>query len=75
MYFNSEAYKKAFPKAESKPAPAEPEKTAEAYDENATESIEQVAEETTPAEDATEGDDLPGEDEGSEEGEADGRDG
>lgn len=75
MYFNSEAYKKAFPKAESKPAPAEPEKTAEAYDENATESIEQVEEVTTPAEEATDGDDLPEEDEGSEEGEADGRDG
>lgn len=75
MYFNSEAYKKAFPKTESKPAPAEPEKSAEAYDENATESIEQVAEETTPGEDPADGDDLPGEDEGSEEGEADGRDG
>lgn len=75
MYFNSEAYKKAFPKTESKPVPAEPEKSAEAYDENATESIEEVEEVTTPGEDPADGDDLPGEDEGGEEGEADGRDG
>lgn len=72
MFFNSEAYKKAFPKTESKPAPAEPEKTAEAYDENATESVEEVAEATPLGEDPDDSEDLPTEDEGSEEGEADG---
>lgn len=74
MYFNSEAYKKAFPKTESKPVPAEPEKTAEAYDENATESVEEVAEVTPLGEDPKDSEDLQGDDEGSEEGAADGRD-
>lgn len=75
MFFNSEAYKKAFPKNESKPAPAEPENTAVAYDENATESVEEVVEATPLPEDGDDSEDLPGEDEGSEEGEDDGRDG
>ena len=72
MYFNSEAYKKAFPREETKPVPAAPEKAAEAYDENATESIEEVAEATPLPEDGDDSEDLPPEDEGSEEGEADG---
>ena len=65
MFFNSEAYKKAFPKMESKPEAAAPEKTAEQYDEKATESIEEVAEEKPLGEDPEESEDLPGEDEGS----------
>lgn len=71
MRFNSEAYKKAFPKAEVKPVPAAPEKAAEEYDETVTESVDKVAEEKPLGEDPEDSEDLPGADEDSEEGAGD----
>ena len=74
MFFNSEAYKKAFPKEEPKPVKAVPEKTAEAYDEQETETITPVEEETPLPEDGEDSEDLPEGEEVSQEGAADGRD-
>lgn len=57
MFFNSEAYKKAFPK-EEKPA-ARPENTCELYDENdVNDTAPEPDEINEPAEEANDGDDA-----------------
>lgn len=73
MYFNIEAYKKAFPpEKEVKPAPPQ-EETCEKYDEAEIETVTE-AEEPALAEDAEESDDSPEVLEDPQEGAEDGRD-
>ena len=57
MFFNTEAYKKAFPAEEAKPAAA-PEKAAEKYDEADFETIPETDSITAGPEDGDETDDA-----------------
>ena len=57
MYFNTDAYKKAFPRQEVKPAAA-PELAAEKYDEEEVEAIPEADSITAVPEDGEETDDA-----------------
>lgn len=59
MFFNTDAYKKAFPETETKPAARTVEKTCELYDENdERETTPKPDEIDEPAEEANDGDDA-----------------
>lgn len=59
MFFNTDAYKKAFPETETKPAARTVEKTCELYDENDERDTAIIPDEVDePAEEANDGDDA-----------------